>query len=195
MSESRLAGTRFGVDLSELFRRYFVNTVFDSTFVVLGILAATSAESIPNVKFAVSTLFAAALAMGISTGVSVYEAESIEHELRIERLERALLASMEDSDLRRSLRATRIGVAIVNFLTPLLVAFITSVPLLLHEAAFVSDFLVASAASGALGVGIIFSSGFFLGRLSKKNPWRKAVRMSIIAVLTFAVLFFAEQVL
>jgi len=195
MSLSRTVRERTGFQLSDLFRRYFVNTIFDSTFVVLGIIAATSAEAVPNVEFAVSTLFAASLAMGISTGVSVYEAESTEHEIRIGRLERAMLTSMEDSDLPRSLRATRMAVAFVNFLTPLLVASIASVPLLTYEAGLLPDFLVASAVSGAIGVGIIFGSGYYLGRLSRKTPWRKAVRMSVIAVLTFAALFLIEHFL
>jgi len=30
------------IEPEELFRRYFINTVFDSTFVVMGILAATA---------------------------------------------------------------------------------------------------------------------------------------------------------
>lgn len=64
-----------------------------------GILAATTAEPDLTVDFALGTMFAACLAIGISTGVSVYEAEYTEGEIRLRRLERAMLSRLEDSGI------------------------------------------------------------------------------------------------
>jgi len=180
---------------SELFRRYFVNTLFDSTFVVIGILAATSAEPNPSVEFALGTVFAACLAIGVSSGVSVYEAEHTEGGIRLRRLERALLSPLADTGISRDLRALRIAMAVVNFLAPLAVASITSVPLLLFHFGILPSFSVAATASGIAGVSIIFIAGYSLGKLTHRSPWFKAIRMSIVALVTFGGLVLLENLL
>lgn len=180
---------------SKLFRRYFVNTLFDSTFVVLGILAATSAEPSPNVDFALGTLFAACLAIGVSTGVSVYEAEHTEGTIRLRRLERAMLSPMKDTGISRELRAAGVATAVVNFLAPIAVAGVTSVPLVLFRVGLVPSFSIAAAASGFGGVSIIFAAGYSLGKLTHRKPWIKAIRMSIVALLTFGGLFLLQNLL
>lgn len=183
------------IDISDLFRRYFVNTIFDSTFVVLGILAATSAEAEPSVDFALGALFAACLAIGISTGVSVYEAEHIEDQIRLRRIERAMLASLEDTGIPRSLRMSRYATSLVNFLAPLFVALVTSLPLLMFQVGLLTEFSVAAGASSGLGMLIIFVSGYYLGKLSGKRPWKKAARMTVVALLTFGLLLAVEHFL
>lgn len=180
---------------TELFRRYFVNTLFDSTFVVLGIIAATTAEPNPSAEFALGTLFAACLAIGISTGVSVYEAEQTESEIRLRRLERAMLSRLDNTGISRDLRTSRTAVAFVNFLAPLVVAGVMSLPLLLFVYGVLPTFQVAAAASSVLGVAIIFSAGYYLGRLTGRNPWIKASRMSVVALLTFGALLAIENLL
>jgi VIT1/CCC1 family predicted Fe2+/Mn2+ transporter len=178
-----------------LFRRYFINTLFDSTFVVLGILAATSAEPSPSVDFTLGTVFAACLAVGVSTGVSVYEAEHTEGTIRLRRLERAMLSPMGNTGLSRELRASRIAIAIVNFLAPIAVASITSIPLVLLRVGLLPSYSVAAAASGFAGVSIIFAAGYSLGKLTHRTPWFKALRMSVVALLTFGGLFLLQNVL
>ena len=66
---------RLAYDLSELFRRYFINTLFDSTFVVLGIVSATVVTAGTPIGVTLGAMAAACIAIGISSGVSVYEAE------------------------------------------------------------------------------------------------------------------------
>ena len=180
-------------DSSEFFRRYFVNTIFDSTFVVLGILAAVSAEPNPNVDFAIGTMFAASLAIGISTGVSVYEAERAEGQIRLQRLERAMLVRLGETQISREMRAAGLAVSVVNFFVPLVVALVTVIPLYLFRAGILGEFLTAAALAGALGLGIIFGSGYLLGRIAGRNPWRKAIRMTLVALLTFAILLVLER--
>jgi len=190
-----LAQRMFVSDPTQLFRRYFINTLFDSTFVVLGILAATALSAEADVDLALGALFAASLAMGISTGVSVYEAEHTEGELRMRRLERAMLSPLKDTDVGREIRFARYAVSLVNFLAPLVVAAITSTPILLFRAGLLPDLATAASLSGALGVGIIFGTGYFLGGLTGRHPWKKAVRMSAVALLTFGALVLLERVL
>jgi len=187
--------TKSFLDPAELFRRYFVNTLFDSTFVVLGILAAATAEPIPDAEFAISAIVAASLAIGISTGVSVYEAEHTEGEIRLRRLERAMLSSMRDTQIARRIRASRFAIAGVNFLAPIFVAVVTTMPILAYQARILSDFVLASAISSTLALCIILAAGYYLGKLTGRRPWRKAFRMTLVAVLTFAALLAIEHLL
>lgn len=180
-------------DPTQLFRRYFVNTLFDSTFVVLGILAASAFSTRPNIDLALGAIFGACLAIGISTGVSVFEAEHTEDEIRLRRLERAMLTRLRETEVGERIRATRWATALVNFLAPLFVAGVTGAPIFLYSAGILKDFIVAAGLSSALGMGIIFVAGYHLGSLIGRKPWRKAIRMTVVAVLTFLALVTLER--
>ena len=182
------------IEPKELFRRYFINTVFDSTFVVMGILAATALVPEANPEVAIEALFAACLAIAVSTGVSVHEAESIEDEIRINQLERALLSPLRDTEVGKRMRASRFALAAVNFSAPLVVGALTGTPLLLHQAGVIPDFAAAALASSVISLGIIFSAGYYLGTLTRR-PWLRAVRMSAFALLTFLILILLDRLL
>lgn len=188
-------GMKSFFETAELFRRYFVNTLFDSTFVVLGILAAATAEPIPDATFAVSAIVSASLAIGISTGVSVYEAEHTEGEIRLRRLERAMLSSMRNTQIARRLQSSRLAVAGVNFLAPIFVALVTTIPIFAYQARLLPDFVFASAVSSGLALCILFAAGYYLGKRTGRRPWRKATRMTVVAILTFAGLIAVQNLL
>jgi len=182
-----------GVEVHELVRRYFINTLFDSTFVVLGILAASAFAPEANPEIAIGTLLAACLAIGISTAVSVYEAEHIEAEIKMQKVESAMLTSMEDTEVERRTKASALAIAGVNFLAPVFVAAVMGAPLLLYELGIISDFGDAATISSALGIGIIFAAGYYIGTLGKKSPWVRALRMSVVALLAFGALLLFER--
>ena len=181
------------VEPQELLRRYFINTLFDSTFVVLGILAASAFIPDANPEIAVGTVFAACLAIGISTAVSVYEAEHVETEIEMRKVERAMLSSMEDTEIERKARVSAYAVATVNFFAPVFVAIVMGTPLLLFDAGVIGDFGAAATLSSILGIGIIFGAGYYLGTLGRGRPWLRATRMSVIALLAFGALIMFEQ--
>jgi predicted membrane protein (TIGR00267 family) len=195
MGLSALVRKLIPVEPQELLRRYFINTLFDSTFVVLGVLAASAFIADANPDIALGTLFAACLAIGISSAVSVYEAEHVELEIRMQEIEKATLSSVEGTVVERKARTSAYAVAITNFLAPVFVAVIMGTPLLLYEAELISDFGVAATLSSILGIGIIFGAGYYLGTLGRGRPWLRAVRMSVIAVLAFGALVLFERLL
>jgi len=182
-------------DPTQLFRRYFVNTLFDSTFVVLGILAASAFSRDPNIDLALGAMFGACLAIGISTGVSVYEAEHTEGEIRLRRLERAMLTRLRETEVGLRIEAIRFATALVNFLAPLFVVSVTGAPIVLYRLGVLTDFIVAAGLSSAFGIGIIFGAGYYLGTLTGKRPWRKATRMTLVAILTLGALVTLERLL
>lgn len=183
------------IELNTLFRRYFINTLFDSTFVVLGILAASAFVPNANPEIAVGTIFAACLAIGISSAVSVYEAEHVETEIEMRKIERAMLSSMKDTELERRTQASAFAVAAVNFLAPVFVAIVMGTPLILYEVEVIRDFRMAATISSVLGISIIFAAGYYLGVLGRKRPWLRAVRMSVIALLAFGALVLFDRLL
>lgn len=195
MGLSALVRKVMPVEPQELLRRYFINTLFDSTFVVLGVLAASAFITDADPDIALGALFAACLAIGISSAVSVYEAEHVEIEIKMQEIEKATLSSVEGTEVERKARISAYAVAITNFFAPVFVAIVMGTPLLLYEAELISDFGIAATISSILGIGIIFGAGYYLGTLGRGRPWLRAVRMSVIAVLAFGALVLFERLL
>lgn len=180
--------------LSQAFRRYFVNTVFDATFVVMGIVVAASLAPGTDVRAVLTTMVAATTAMGISTGASVYEAEKVEVEIRLRELERAMLTELADTEAERVLELSRYVVVTVNVLAPLVVLALMAAPLLLTSSLTYQGIPVAYL-SVAVAMVIIFGVGSYLGRLAGTPPWRKGVRMLAIGMGAFGVVWLIQSLL
>lgn len=188
MALGSLRRFRLAYDVSELFRRYFINTLFDSTFVVLGIVSAIVVTTETPIGVTLGALAAACIAIGISTGVSVYEAERLEAEIRMAKIERAMLSELKDTHIDRTLRMYRALVSLVNFSAPLLVFVVTSAPFLLHVAMGTPSLAVASQVSILLAAILVFVSGYVLGHVAGRSPLRQGLRMTIAAIATFLLL-------
>jgi len=186
---------RLAYDVSELFRRYFINTLFDSTFVVLGIVSATVVTAGTPISVTLGAMAAACIAIGISSGVSVFEAERLEAEIRMQKIERAMLSELRDTHIDRTLRTYRLLVSLVNFSAPLLVFAITSLPFLLYLVFGVPSLIQASEISIFVAVAMVFTAGFFLGRVAGRHPLRQGLRMTIAALATFILLVLLQTYL
>jgi len=139
-----------------------------------------------------STLAATCVAIGVSTGVGVYEAERLEGEIRIAKMEKAMLRDMRDTDVHRGIRTFRVFVSLVNLAVPLLVLGIVATPLLLASALGSPAPSTAAMISIVLAIAIIFVAGAFLGRLAERNALREGLRMTAAALATFLLLLVLE---
>lgn len=173
-------------------RRFFVNTMFDSTFVILGILIASAFSSEPNLRTVIVTIVTSSVALGISTGISVFEAETMEQSIKMREMERAMLTSLEDTRLQSISQLTIIVVAVVNFTAPILSGAITLTPFLLVGD---SDIKLAAYISLALAITILFVVGAAMGRAGQRNPWVQGTRMAVAGVAAFLICFWIESVL
>lgn len=169
-----------------IIRRFFINTLFDSTFILLGILVGAAFAADAGLNVVVVTMLTTSLALGISTGVSVWEAESLEQERKISDLEKALFTDLEDTSIHKTAKYTVILAALINFATPLLSCAITITPFI-FVALRVLHIDVASWISVALALSTLFSAGVYMGRIGKTNPYKKGLRMVAFGVLAFAV--------
>ena len=178
-------------EISPILRRFLINTLFDSTFMQLGIIMGSAFAASADLRLTIGTLVASSVALGISTGVSVYESETLEREKKIVELEKALFRKLDNTTIAENFKSYARILAVVNFLTPLLCCVIVSTPLLFATLKLV-DGATASWISVISALGILFITGTYLGRLGKQNPFVKGVRMVVFGVIAFIVGFLIQ---
>jgi len=155
---------------------------------LLGIIVGAALAAGASLRVVLGTMVASSLALGISTGVSVYEAERLERKRKISELERALFRDLHGTRIEKSAKFITILIALINFSTPLVSCGVTIFPFVLAalkilEVGAASWFSVASAFS------TLFVAGVYLGRLGKQNPWTKGLRMVGFGVIAFIIGF------
>lgn len=167
-------------------RRYFVNSIFDATFVMLGIIIGSALSSDPQHNIIITTLITSAFALAISTGSSVYEAESLEQGRRMSEIGRAMLSRVEDTSIGRASRTSIILIALINSIAPLTAGAITVAPFLLLPK---GEVVLAAEVAISFSILLMFITGFFMGRTAMKNPWVKGIRMAAIGLAAFAICY------
>jgi predicted membrane protein (TIGR00267 family) len=167
-------------------RRYFVNTIFDTTFVILGVIIGSALSPHPSIDVVKTTIITSAVALAISTGASVYEAESLEQSRRLDEISRAMLSPVDETDLGKTSRASIFLISLVNSLAPLLAGAVTLAPFLVLPA---GDIVYAAEVSIALAISILFVTGYFMGRMANRNPWVKGARMAVIGLIAFGICY------
>jgi predicted membrane protein (TIGR00267 family) len=140
----------------------------------------------PDLRLIMGTLVASSVALGISTGVSVYESEMLERERRVLELEKALFRDLEDTVITEYYKTYAMILSIVNFFMPLVCCGIFIIPLILVTFQLLS-MMTASWISVILALSLLFIAGTYLGRLGKQDPLIKGLRMVIFGVAAFAI--------
>jgi len=173
-------------DVGPVIRRSVLNTLFDSTFMLLGIVVGSAFAAEANLGVVLITMVTSSLALGISTGVSVYEAESLEQERKISELERALFRDLRGTRIMKSARSIATLMAMINFSIPLVSCLVTMSPFI-FAASKILEVDVASWFSVILALSTLFSAGAYAGKLGKKNPWVKGLRMAAFGLIAFII--------
>ena len=173
-------------------RRFFVNTIFDSTFVILGILIASAFGTDPDLRLITATIITSSVALGISTGVSVHEAETMEQSLKMKEMERAMLHPLGNTRIGRTSQLTIFLISGVNFLAPLAAGLITLTPFLVLGEGGVRT---AATISVGLAMLILFVVGAMMGRSGGRNPWKQGARMTLAGVGAFIICYWIESLL
>jgi len=181
-------------DVGPIIRRFFINTLFDSTFMLLGIVVGVAFAPNASLGVVLITMVSSSLALGISTGVSVYEAESLERERKISELEKALFRDLGGTKIEKAARSVIAVAALINFLTPLVSCAVTVTPLAL-AASGILTVNVATWLSIILALSTLFSAGAYLGRLGRKNPWIKGSRMVFFGLAAFLIGMFLHALI
>ena len=173
-------------EIGPILRRLSMNTLFDSTFMQLGIIIGSAFAANPDLRLVMGTLVASSISLGISSGVSVYESETLERERRVVELEKALFRKLDNTVITENYRTYAMILFVVNFFTPIVCCSIIIVPLIL--AAFqLLDTATASWVSVTVALGILFVAGAYFGRLGKQKPFIKGLRMVIFGAAAFTI--------
>lgn len=180
-----------GREIGPILRRFFTNTLFDSTFTLLGIIIGSAFAANPDLRLILGTMVATSIALGISTGVSVYESEILERERRVLELEKALFRELDNTTIAENHKISAIIIAVVNFFTPLMCCAIVISPLILVVFELL-DLVAASWGSIILALSILFVAGIYFGRLGRRNPVIKGLRMAVFGIVAFAVCFLIQ---
>lgn len=167
-------------------RRYFVNTMFDTTFVVLGIIIGSALTADADKGLVISTIITSGVALAISTGSSVYEGESLEQARRLDEIGRAMLRAVDETNLGKASKTSAAIIALSNSMAPLMVSAIIISPFFLLGD---ETLLVAAEVSIVLAIAMLFVTGFIMGRLSERNPWWKGLRMAMVGLAAFVICY------
>jgi predicted membrane protein (TIGR00267 family) len=158
---------------------------------LLGIIVGSAFAADAGLRLIIVTMLTTSIALGISTGVSVYEAESLEQERRIAELEKALFTDLEDTNIQKNAKNTILLATIINFATPLFSCAVTVMPFLLAITGILHTD-VAGWVSVTLALSTLFGAGVYMGRIGKTNPYKKGARMVIFGLLAFAIGFLLD---
>lgn len=159
---------------------------------LLGIIVGSAFAAGANLGVIMVTMVTSSLALGISTGVSVYEAESLEQELRISKLEKAMLIDLENTAVDKKMKSIAKIAMVVNFLTPIFSCIVTILPFI-FVALHILEINFASWLSVTLALSILFVAGVYLGKIGKNNPWIKGLRMTGFGIIAFIIGFLLDS--
>ncbi len=169
-------------------RRYFVIGAFDGALTILGVIigAYVSEGHIhPELakKLIMASGFSGGIALAVSSTVGAYEAERVEHMLRHQELEKAMLRPVEGTRVE-AMRVSISVSALVHGVAPLLAAFVPLLPFF-----FLSLDLAVVTAIG-LTLAFLFVLGSYLGSLIKEMIVYTGLRFVIAGLVTAIILIF-----
>jgi predicted membrane protein (TIGR00267 family) len=169
-------------------RRYFVIGAFDGALTILGVILGayvSEGHAHPDLamKLIMASGFSGGIALAVSSTVGAYEAERVEHLLRHQELEKAMLRPVE-GDRVDAIRVSIFVSALVHGVAPLLAAFVPLIPFF-----FLSlDLAVVTAI--AVTLGFLFVLGAYLGSLIKEMIVYTGLRFVIAGLATAVILIF-----
>ena len=164
-------------------RRYFVTNGFDGALTLLGLLMGFRAANETALETALSAGFGTAVALGVSGLSSAYISETAERRQELDGLRQAMVDPLDDSAHEHAARLAPVVVAMVNGLSPFLIAQLILIPIWLARAG-----VPLPASPIDLGIGaalvLVFLLGVFLGRISRIFWLWAGLRASVLALIT-----------
>lgn len=192
------ARLRYLVELSHahrIARRYFVTNGFDGVLAMLGLLMGFRVTGSTSLEVMIGACLGTAVALLMSGLTSAYISESAEkaHELR--ELEKSMVTSLDDSAHAEAARLMPWLIALVNGLSPLSLALLILLPLLLAQQRLWPAALPPLDSAIVIAVSLSFLLGVFLGRLSGRFWLWTGTRALLIAVVTALIILLLNQFL
>jgi predicted membrane protein (TIGR00267 family) len=176
-------------DSSHIARRYFVTNGFDGALAMLGLVTGFRLSGNLDLETALWACIGTAVALATSGVSSAYVSESAEREKSLQELERAMAGeSLSASAHARAAQLASFFVALVNGGAPLLLASFITLPIWLgaRGANLGLPALDIATAVAFVEIGLL---GAFLGKIANRHWFLMAVRTSLIAAATAAIIY------
>ena len=103
-----------------------------------------------------------------------------------------MLIELDNTAVDKELRSITILAMVINFFTPIFSCLVTILPFI-FVALKILEINFASWLSVASALSILFAAGVYLGRIGKKNPWLKGLRMIGFGIIAFVIGFLLDS--
>jgi predicted membrane protein (TIGR00267 family) len=183
-----------GIQIGSSIRKFFINTLFDSTFTLLGVVSGSAFITNPDIRTIMITLVSSSIALGISSGVSIYEAEIIEGKREVEELENAMLVNLDNTYHSESIKINAILASLINFATPLCSMIIAITPFILANRGLLRV-RVAGSLSILLCLGTLTAVGAYMGKDTDGSAILKGLRMAFFGTVAFLIGYLLESII
>lgn len=170
-------------------RRYFVVNGFDGALTTLGLIMGFYVSAEVDLKVSINACLGAAIALAVSGFSSAYLSEAAERKREFRKLQGAMVADLSGSAHQKASRWMPVMIALINGLSPLIMALIIIIPLVLAHGGYVLP-LEPFELAIVVAFGLIFLLGVFLGSVSGVFWFCSGLQAVLIAVFT-AVLIYA----
>jgi predicted membrane protein (TIGR00267 family) len=170
-----------------------VLNAFDGAVTALGLIMGFFISDVNNVRVIVITVLATAFALFISGFWSAYLTEEAERTREILKLEKQLLHSLKNSKMAKATKIIALEAALVDGLSPALVAIFLTTPFLLvwlNLLALSTAFYI----SVALALLVLVLLGVFLSTISNQSIVRLVLKMLLAGLLAIGFSFLLESI-
>ncbi len=169
-------------NIGEMLRRYFAMNAFDGTLTSIGVIMGAFMAQVQEPKIFIITALSTAFALFISGFSSAYLAEGAERMRELHELEKGMLHSLKKSRLGRATRVLATEAALVNGLSPFLMALIITSPFILAHFSFIG-IMMAIYVSISIALALLFFLGVFLGAISKQPFYLMGAKMLLAGMI------------
>ena len=174
--------------VDEIARRYFVMNAFDGCLTILGVIVGAYVAGVLDARIIIGVGFGSSVAMGMSGLFGAYMVEAAERKKKVQELEQSLLTNLENSVIVKASRFSSYYVAIIDGLAPFAAAQASLIPVYISYVTALVAIKSAMQISMVLIIGILFTLGLFLGRISKDNLVISGLKMVFAGLITFAII-------
>lgn len=168
-------------EVRSISRRYFFSNGFDGTLTSIGVAMGSYLSGVPDGVTVFAIGVGAAVGLGTSGVWSVWEIERAEKLAEIKDLEAALLTDLDDTALMRQKEGARLINAISSGIGPLIGILLPMSPYLLEGS--ILTMLQATLVAVALGMGVLFMFGAYMGSIGSINPIIAGIRMGLAGLV------------
>jgi len=164
-------------------RRYFATNAFDGTLTIVGLILGSYFAIILNPITVVRAGIGACVAMMFSGFAGTFFAERLLQREQIQELEKAMLRKLDKSLPSKASNFVIISSALVDGIAPLLTGLLCLIPIIAAAMGLIV-WNLAVFVSCIIGLAILFTLGFYIGKVARMNPLVQGAQTLFIGIGT-----------